>query len=141
MTNAKKTPENIAAAPEQLRIRRKKRDRLLEAGIRSYLVEVPRTHSLGGVREERDHLEAGEGTQDVVTVIGRAMSIRNTSKLRPAVLQENDGTTLQAILSKVEVDEDALTAWKADMDVGDFVLAINRMISSRRGELFVMATE
>lgn len=141
MTDAKKTPENTATVPEQLRIRREKRDRLLEAGIQPYPVEVPRTHSLKDVREEWGHLEAGEETQDVVTVIGRVMFIRNTGKLCFAALQEGDGTTLQAMLSKAEVGEDALAAWKSDVDMGDFVLITGRVISSRRGELSVMATE
>lgn len=141
MTDAKKTPENTATVPEQLRIRREKRDRLLEAGIQPYPVEVPRTHSLKDVREEWGHLEAGEETQDVVTVIGRVMFIRNTGKLCFAALQEGDGTTLQAMLSKAEVGEDALAAWKSDVDMGDFVLITGRVISSRRGELSVMATK
>ena len=141
MTDAKKTPANTATVPEQLRIRREKRDRLLEAGIQPYPVEVPRTHSLKDVREEWGHLEAGEETQDVVTVIGRVMFIRNTGKLCFAALQEGDGTTLQAMLSKAEVGEDALAAWKSDVDMGDFVLITGRVISSRRGELSVMATK
>ncbi|WP_048760415.1 lysine--tRNA ligase [Corynebacterium vitaeruminis] len=141
MTDAKKTPENTATVPEQLRVRREKRDRLLEAGIQPYPVEVPRTHSLKDVREEWGHLEAGEETQDVVTVIGRVMFIRNTGKLCFAALQEGDGTTLQAMLSKAEVGEDALAAWKSDVDMGDFVLITGRVISSRRGELSVMATK
>lgn len=141
MTDAKKTPENTATVPEQLRIRREKRDRLLEAGVQPYPVEVPRTHSLKDVREEWGHLEAGEETQDVVTVIGRVMFIRNTGKLCFAALQEGDGTTLQAMLSKAEVGEDALAAWKSDVDMGDFVLITGRVISSRRGELSVMATK
>ncbi|KAA9268524.1 lysine--tRNA ligase [Corynebacterium amycolatum] len=141
MTDAKKTLENTATVPEQLRIRREKRDRLLEAGIQPYPVEVPRTHSLKDVREEWGHLEAGEETQDVVTVIGRVMFIRNTGKLCFAALQEGDGTTLQAMLSKAEVGEDALAAWKSDVDMGDFVLITGRVISSRRGELSVMATK
>nr|WP_306296064.1 lysine--tRNA ligase [Corynebacterium amycolatum] len=124
-----------------MRIRREKRDRLLEAGIQPYPVEVPRTHSLKDVREEWGHLEAGEETQDVVTVIGRVMFIRNTGKLCFAALQEGDGTTLQAMLSKAEVGEDALAAWKSDVDMGDFVLITGRVISSRRGELSVMATK
>ena len=122
-------------------MRREKRERLLDAGIDAYPVEVPRTHTLKDVREEWGHLESGEETQDVVTVVGRVMFVRNTGKLCFASLQEGDGTTLQAMLSLAEVGEEALAEWKADVDLGDFVIITGRVISSRRGELSVMANK
>ncbi|HSO65588.1 MAG TPA: lysine--tRNA ligase, partial [Ornithinibacter sp.] len=48
--------------PEQMRIRREKRDRLLAAGVPPHPVSVSRTHSLQQVREQWGHLEAGEET-------------------------------------------------------------------------------
>jgi lysyl-tRNA synthetase class 2 len=44
------------------------------------------------------------------------------------------------MLSLAEVGEDALAAWKADVDLGDFVSVQGRVVSSRRGELSVMAS-
>lgn len=126
--------------PEQMRIRRGKRDRLLAAGVDPYPVDVHRTHTLGEVRERWGGLESGEETQDVVTVAGRVVFIRNTGKLAFATLQEGIGTRLQVMLSLAEVGEDALAAWKADVDLGDHVAVTGRVISSRRGELSVMAT-
>ena len=146
--------------PEQLRIRREKRQRILESGKDAYPVEVPRTHSLAEVRakwavkktdgeaEEQPveaegvtYLAAGEETQDVVSVTGRLIFMRNTGKLCFATLQDGDGTQLQAMLSLAEVGEDALAAWKADVDLGDFIGVTGRVIASRRGELSVMASE
>ena len=129
-----------ADLPEQLRIRREKRDRLLAAGIPPYPVSVPRTHSLAQVREQWGHLEQGEETQDVVGVAGRVVFVRNTGKLAFATLQEGVGTRLQVMLSLAEVGEEALAAWKADVDLGDHVFVEGRVISSRRGELSVMAS-
>ena len=129
-----------ADLPEQLRIRRDKRDRLLSAGIAPYPVSVPRTHSLEQVREQWGHLEQGEETQDVVGVAGRVVFVRNTGKLAFATLQEGAGTRLQVMLSLAEVGEEALAAWKADVDLGDHVFVQGRVISSRRGELSVMAS-
>ncbi len=129
-----------ADLPEQLRIRRDKRDRLLEAGIPPYPVAVPRTHSLADVREQWGHLEQGEETQDVVGVAGRVVFIRNTGKLAFATLQEGIGTRLQVMLSLAEVGEESLAAWKSDVDLGDHVYVEGRVISSRRGELSVMAS-
>ena len=144
MTDAKNPAPNQAQKPttdlpEQLRIRRDKRAKLLADGGEAYPVEVPRTHTLAQVRSQWQ-LEAGEETQDVVTVVGRVIFVRNTGKLCFATLQEGDGTQLQAMLSLKEVGEDALAAWKADVDMGDFVIITGRVIASRRGELSVMAT-
>ncbi len=129
-----------ADLPEQLRIRRDKRDRLLAAGIPPYPVAVPRTHSLADVREQWGHLEQGEETQDVVGVAGRVVFVRNTGKLAFATLQEGIGTRLQVMLSLAEVGEESLAAWKSDVDLGDHVFVEGRVISSRRGELSVMAS-
>ena len=126
--------------PEQLKVRRDKRDRLLSEGREPYPVWVGRTHTLEEVREKWGHLETGEETQDVVAVAGRVIFVRNTGKLAFATLQEGVGTRLQVMLSLAEVGEDALAAWKADVDLGDHVFVEGRVISSRRGELSVMAT-
>ena len=158
VTDAAKSPAQDL--PEQLRIRREKRQRILESGKDAYPVEVPRTHSLAEVRaqwavkkddgeaeaqpvetEGVTYLAAGEETQDVVSITGRLIFMRNTGKLCFATLQDGDGTQLQAMLSLAEVGEDALAAWKADVDLGDFIGVTGRVIASRRGELSVMASE
>ena len=126
--------------PEQLKVRRDKRDRLLAEGRDPYPVSVPRTHTLAEVREQWGHLETGEETQDVVGVAGRVIFIRNTGKLAFATLQEGVGDRLQVMLSLAEVGEESLAAWKADVDLGDHVFVQGRVISSRRGELSVMAS-
>ena len=105
------------SVPEQMRIRRDKRDRLIASGRPAYPVWVDRTHSLAQVREQWAHLETGEETQDRVGVTGRVVFIRNTGKLAFATLQEGIGTRLQVMLSLAEVGEDALAAWKFDVDL------------------------
>ena len=127
--------------PEQMRVRRGKRARLLDEGREPYPVGVPRTHTLAEVRAAYGHLALAEETQDVVGVAGRVVFIRNTGKLAFATLQEGDGTRLQAMLSLAEVGEQALVSWKADVDLGDFVFVHGRVISSKRGELSVLADE
>src|SRR5664279_4452627 len=124
-----------------MRVRRDKRARLLGEGREPYPVGVPRTHSLTQVREAYGHLETAEETQDVVGVVGRVVFIRNTGKLAFATLQEGDGTRLQAMLSLAEVGEQSLASWKSDVDLGDFVFVHGRVISSKRGELSVLADE
>ena len=127
--------------PEQLRIRREKRARLLERGVSPYPVELPRTHSLREVRESHTDLPADTATGDIVGVTGRVMFIRNTGKLCFATLREGDGTELQAMLSLAQVGEESLSDWKTTVDLGDHVFVHGEVITSRRGELSVMADE
>ncbi len=143
--STREAPESLPAGhaeadlPEQMRIRRAKRDRILAEGRAAYPVSVDRTHSLARVREQWGHLQAGDETGDVVTVAGRVVFIRNTGKLAFATLQEGVGTRLQVMLSLAEVGEEALDRWKTEVDLGDHVWVRGRVISSRRGELSVLA--
>ncbi|MFT3716106.1 MAG: lysine--tRNA ligase [Gordonia sp. (in: high G+C Gram-positive bacteria)] len=125
--------------PEQLRIRREKRERILSEGREAYPVGVERTTSLKELREKYGHLEAGDETGDVVGVAGRVIFLRNKGKLCFATLQEGDGTQLQAMVSFNGVGEEALGRWKADVDLGDIVFVHGQVICSRTGELSVMA--
>jgi len=125
--------------PEQFRIRQGKRERLLSEDRPPYPVAVPVTHTLEQVRERYPDLEADATTGDVVGVAGRVVFARNSGKLCFATLQEGDGTQLQAMLSLASVGQEALDAWKADVDLGDIVFVHGEVISSRRGELSVLA--
>lgn len=126
--------------PEQVKIRREKRERILASGRDAYPVASPRTHTLAEVRERWGHLEAGEETDEVVTVAGRLVFIRNTGKLAFGTMQEGIGTRLQVMLSLAEVGEESLADWKTLVDLGDHVFVTGRVISSKRGELSVMAS-
>ncbi len=125
--------------PEQMRIRREKRERLLAEGSEAYPVEVSRTHTLAEIRAAYPDLEPDTATGRIVGVVGRVIFIRNTGKLCFAQLQEGDGTKLQAMISLRGVGADALAAWKADVDLGDIVFVHGEVIASRTGELSVMA--
>lgn len=125
--------------PEQLRVRREKRDRILAEGIDPYPVEVPRTHTLAEIRATHSDLPPDTSTGTQVGITGRVMFLRNTGKLCFASLREGDGTELQAMISLAKVGADALAAWKADVDLGDHVFVQGEVITSKRGELSVMA--
>lgn len=125
--------------PEQFRIRQGKRQRLLDAGRDPYPVAVPRTHSLTEVRAAYPDLPADTTTGDIVGVTGRVVFARNSGKLCFATLQEGDGTQLQAMISLAGVGQEALDEWKSDVDLGDIVFVRGEVISSRRGELSVLA--
>jgi lysyl-tRNA synthetase class 2 len=125
--------------PEQMRVRRAKRDRLLADGVSPYPVEVPRTATLADIRERYGDLPTDTATGDTVSVTGRVLFIRNTGKLCFATLREGDGTELQAMLSLDRVGPQALEAWKRLVDLGDHVGVTGEVITSRRGELSVLA--
>ena len=150
MTDSNSTSKNNSAdLPEQLRIRREKRERILDSGKDAYPVEVDRTISISDLRskyvvgegdaEGVTYLAAGDETSDEVAIAGRVMFIRNTGKLCFAAIQEGNGSTVQAMLSLAAVGEESLAAWKAEVDMGDIVSVRGRVIASKRGELSVMA--
>ncbi len=127
-------------------MRHDKRARRLAEGKQAYPIAVPRSHSAAEVHAAWDHLNAGEETTEVVSVSGRVVFIRNTGKLCFATLQDGftqteDGARLQVMISLAEVGADTLDAWKAEVDLGDFVSVTGQVISSKRGELSVLATD
>jgi lysyl-tRNA synthetase class 2 len=125
--------------PEQLRVRRAKRAEMLAAGHEAYPVALDRTHTLAQVRAAHADLPSDTATGDIVGVTGRVMFLRNTGKLCFATLREGDGTELQAMLSLASVGEEELARWKSTVDLGDHVFVHGEVITSRRGELSVMA--
>ncbi len=125
--------------PEQIQVRKAKRDRLIEAGPGAYPVSVARTHSVAQARALGEGLEPGAGSGEQVGVAGRVMFNRLTGKLCFATLQEGDGTRIQVMLSLAEVGEDALAEWKSMVDLGDHVFVHGEVVASKRGEISVMA--
>ncbi|WP_299570414.1 lysine--tRNA ligase [uncultured Williamsia sp.] len=125
--------------PEQLRIRREKRARILAEGGQAYPVAVDRTHTLAAIRAAHADLPTDTATGEHVGVAGRVIFVRNKGKLCFSTLQEGDGTQLQVMISVNGVGEERLAAWKADVDLGDFVFVHGEVITSRTGELSVMA--
>lgn len=125
--------------PEQMQVRHAKRERLLEAGIAPYPITFERTTSLRQLREKFGHLVAEQESGETARISGRVIFIRNTGKLCFATLREGDGTELQIMLSLDKVGETGLSEWKSLVDIGDFVGVAGEVISSKRGELSVLA--
>jgi lysyl-tRNA synthetase, class II len=130
-----------------MQVRREKRQRMLDSGVQPYPTVVERTHTIRQVREKYDGpLEAGElepdtQTGEQVAITGRVIFQRNTGKLCFARLREGDGSEIQVMLSLAEVGEESLSEFKALVDIGDLLAVRGEVITSRRGELSVQATE
>jgi lysyl-tRNA synthetase class 2 len=133
--------------PEQMRVRREKRERLIRSGRAAYPVTVERTHTLAEIRAqydgplERGELEPDTRTGQHVAVAGRVIFLRNTGKLCFVRLREGDGTELQVMLSLADVGEEPLAEFKAIVDLGDLLAVRGEVVTSRRGELSVQASE
>ncbi|MEU8392173.1 lysine--tRNA ligase [Micromonospora sp. NPDC048842] len=127
--------------PEQMKVRREKRDRMLAEGVEPYPVGFPRTTTLAQVRANYADLPTDTATGDQVAVTGRVIFVRNTGKLCFATLRDGDGTELQAMLSLDRVGPERLEAWKRLVDLGDHVGVTGEVITSRRGELSVLAQQ
>jgi lysyl-tRNA synthetase class 2 len=123
-----------------MQVRRQKRDSLLESGQEPYPVSVPRTASLKAIREKFGHLEVDVKSGATESVTGRVIFKRDTGKLAFATLREGDGTELQAMFSLDQVGAEILEQWKAFVDLGDLVSVTGEIITSKRGELSVLAT-
>jgi lysyl-tRNA synthetase class 2 len=124
--------------PEQTRVRLAKRDRLLAAGTDPYPAGFPRTHTIDELRRKYADLGPGEATGDRVGVVGRVMLSRPGGKLSFARVRDGTGD-IQIMISLDRSGQDALDAWKHDVDLGDHVGVAGEVITSRRGELSVLA--
>ncbi|PPF43566.1 lysine--tRNA ligase [Pseudoclavibacter sp. AY1F1] len=130
-----------AEASEQKQVRLDKRARMLESGIAPYPLTLPITHTISEVRAAHVELEDGASTGERAGVAGRIVHLRNTGKLCFASLQAGDGARIQIMLSLAVVGQEQLDLWKEFVDLGDHVFAAGEIISSRRGELSIMADE
>ena len=123
---------------EQQAVRMAKRDRLLAEGD-AYPVAVKITHTIPQVREQWGDLQADDTTGVTVAIAGRVVFKRDGGKLCFATLQAGDGSRIQVMVSLAEVGEESLERWKELVDLGDIVQVEGEVISSKRGELSVLA--
>jgi lysyl-tRNA synthetase class 2 len=111
----------------------------LARGDEAYPVAVARTASLKDIRERHIGLDIDVATGISESLSGRVIFKRDTGKLCFATLREGDGTELQAMFSLDRVGEEVLDRWKSDIDLGDLVSVTGEIITSKRGELSILA--
>jgi lysyl-tRNA synthetase class 2 len=126
--------------PEQIAVRMQKRERLNQTSS-AYPVSLPITHTIESVRAHYPNLEADIATGEEVAVSGRIMFLRNTGKLCFATLQAGTGERIQAMISLDKVGEESLELWKELVDLGDHIFVRGEVITSKRGELSILADE
>lgn len=126
--------------PEQIRIRREKLDRIRERGADPYPRGFPRTATIAEVRDRFSGLEVDTRTRERVGIAGRVMLSRPSGKLCFATLQDGPDR-IQVMVSLAEVGAESLTAWKSEVDLGDHVGVEGEVITSKRGELSILASD
>jgi lysyl-tRNA synthetase, class II len=124
--------------PEQMRVRLAKADRLRKSGTEPYPVSYPRTDTIAEVRRRYADLATDTATGERVGVTGRVMLSRTGGKLCFATIKDGTGE-IQVMVSLDRIGEQALAAWKSDVDLGDHVGVTGEVITSRSGELSVLA--
>ncbi len=129
-----------AGLPEQEKIRRTKLADMRARGIDPYATSFTRTATNKSVRDEFSELGPDERTGKVVSIAGRVMLNRVSGKLCFATLRDWTGD-LQVMVSLNDAGEENLAAWKSDVDLGDIVGVTGEVITSKRGELSVLASD
>ena len=127
--------------PEQMRVRREKRQRLLDEGVEPYPVVVGRTTTLAAVRERFPDLPPDTDTGDIVGIAGRVIFLRNSGKLCFATLREG-GERHRTAGDGVAWPASVPNRWplsRPTVDLGDHLFVHGEVITSRRGELSVLA--
>ncbi len=131
-------PTDDRDLPEQTRVRMAKREALLAEGRDPYPVGYPRTATIAEIRARYEGLPPDTSTGDEVAVAGRVMLSRVGGKLCFATIRDGTGD-LQVMVSLARVGEQQLAAWKRDVDLGDQIGVHGEVITSRSGELSVLA--
>ncbi|MET9293945.1 bifunctional lysylphosphatidylglycerol synthetase/lysine--tRNA ligase LysX [Streptomyces sp. NPDC003077] len=139
-TEEERRERELAALPEQVRVRHRKLERLRLDGVDPYPVGVRRTHTLAEVREEHADLAPGTRTGKTVCVTGRVLLVRDHGGVLFAELRDWSGD-LQIALTREGSGVETLERFGADVDLGDHVEVEGEVATSDRGELTVFVTE
>ena len=110
---------------------------LIDMGVNPYPYTFDKTANAQTLQEKYKDLEAGVETEDVYSVAGRVMAIRNTGMFID--LMDSTGK-IQIFSHKQNLSEDKLKVLKL-IDMGDIVGFTGTIRRTPRGELSIKATE
>ncbi|XRQ11432.1 bifunctional lysylphosphatidylglycerol synthetase/lysine--tRNA ligase LysX [Actinomadura welshii] len=124
---------------EQERVRHAKLDRIRAAGMDPYPAGCERTDTAAGVRARFAGLAPDARTDHRVAVAGRVVLAREHGRLVFATLRD-ETADLQVMLAADTLGEESLRHWKTLVDLGDQVGVRGEVVTSRHGELSVLAS-
>ncbi len=110
---------------------------LADKGVNPYPYSFEKTISAKDLQEKYAGLEAGVETEDVYSVAGRVMAIRNTGMF---IDLQDDSGKIQIFSHKENVSEDQMKTLKL-IDIGDIVGFTGSVRRTPRGELSIKTTE
>jgi len=125
---------------EQQRVRFAKLDRLREAGMDPYPVAVARDGDVADLVDRFGGLPPDTRTDCRVSVAGRVGALRDHGGLIFAALRDGDAT-IQVMVDRSRLDPAAHRLFRATVDLGDHLSVTGAVVTSRRGELSVLADE
>ncbi len=128
--------EDTRAENELREERHRKRIVLEESGVDPYPSVSHRTHEIG---EVRTHADALLERAERVVVAGRVTSLREHGGTVFCDLRDGTGT-IQGYL-KSDTMQDHFVSFRECVDRGDFIEVTGSVVTTKRGELSVLATE
>ncbi|GGQ39869.1 bifunctional lysylphosphatidylglycerol synthetase/lysine--tRNA ligase LysX [Couchioplanes azureus] len=123
---------------EQTQVRLAKLSVLRAEGIDPYPPGFARTHACGEVREAHAGLAPDTATGQRVSVAGRLVLQRDHGGVCFAMLRDASGD-LQVMLTVDRLGRQPLWQWRKSVDLGDHVGVTGEVVTSRLGELSVLA--
>jgi len=113
-------------------------DALRARGVDPYPVRFDRDRTLGELRAEFGHLEAGTETDVAVRVAGRILLLRRQGKLTFATVRDQTDA-VQLFVSRGVLGDETHDAFDA-LDLGDWIGVDGTVMTTRKGELSVKVT-
>ncbi len=122
---------------DEIRARRQRHAEILAEG--GYPDRFERTDLAEALHDRYTGLEPGSSTDDVVSVAGRLMLYRSFGKLQFGTLRDDSGT-IQLLVDVGTIGEGEADAFTR-VDLGDWIGATGRVMTTRKGELSVAVEE
>lgn len=116
-------------------------ERLRAFGMDPWPVSVPRDTAVNRLQASKGDLDAYPAdvfAGEPISITGRVVLSRNGGGICFATLQE-EGTTIQIMITRNDTGQDLLTLWKKGVDLGDFVSITGILGRTSAGELTVRA--
>ncbi|MFI0740682.1 bifunctional lysylphosphatidylglycerol synthetase/lysine--tRNA ligase LysX [Streptomyces sp. NPDC021100] len=130
--------DELERLPEQVRVRRRKLERLRREGVDPYPPDAHRTHTAAAVHAAHAGLAPGARTGERAAVAGRVMLLRNHGGIAFAVLRDWSGD-LQLTVTRDGSGPELLRRF-ARLDLGDHIEAEGEIGTTDRGELTLFVT-
>jgi lysyl-tRNA synthetase class 2 len=138
--NATRAAVPLPRLSEQQRVRHRKLDRLRAAGMDPYPEHVARDSSLGDLRSRFGALPPDTQTGERTSVAGRVRALRDLGGLTFVLLQD-EGAAIQVMLDRRALPPGSQALFRATADLGDILSVTGQVVTSRRGELSVLAED